>query len=250
MRPRNAAAPALIVSCEHGGNRVPSPWRRLFAGQARLLASHRGWDQGALGAAEHLAAAFAAPLFAATVTRLLCDLNRSPDNPAVFSTITRHLPADERRSLLEAFHRPHRASVERAAAALADGARQVLHLAVHSFTPVLDGRERQVDLGILHDPRRPAERAFAAGLRATLSARLPDLRIVFNAPYRGTTDGLPTSLRTRLPDAAYAGIELEINQALLRGGHLPRPALDALAASIAEAAAGVPHSGAFRQPFD
>lgn len=242
--------PELLLSCEHGGNRVPAPWRRVFAGEEALLASHRGWDPGALAIAEHLAASRAAPLFAATTTRLLCDLNRSPNNPAVFSAISRRLPAEERHAILEAFHRPHRASVARATAAmLADGHR-ILHLAVHSFIPVLDGQERRVDIGILHDPRRPDERAFATLLRTALARRLPDLRIAFNAPYRGTSDGLPTTLRGIHPDAAYAGIELEINQGLLRAGRLARPALDALNASIAEAATGLSHSGASRRPFD
>ena len=38
----------LVITCEHGGNRIPVPYRDLFRGQQRQLASHRGYDPGAL----------------------------------------------------------------------------------------------------------------------------------------------------------------------------------------------------------
>jgi len=34
----------FIITCEHGSNRIPAPYRRLFRGQAALLDSHRGYD--------------------------------------------------------------------------------------------------------------------------------------------------------------------------------------------------------------
>src|SRR5436305_13375521 len=38
----------LLITCEHGGNAVPERYRGAFAGAARALASHRGYDPGAL----------------------------------------------------------------------------------------------------------------------------------------------------------------------------------------------------------
>jgi hypothetical protein len=47
-------------------------------------------------------------------------------------------------------------------------------------------------------------------------ARLaPELRLRRNYPYRGRGDGLTAALRRRHPDAAYMGIELEVNQSLV-----------------------------------
>jgi predicted N-formylglutamate amidohydrolase len=80
--------PAVIVTCEHGGNHVPPPYRALFRGRERLLASHRGWDPGALTAARELARVLRAPLIFSRVTRLLIDLNRSPGHRALFSAVT------------------------------------------------------------------------------------------------------------------------------------------------------------------
>ncbi|HWB79428.1 MAG TPA: N-formylglutamate amidohydrolase [Nannocystaceae bacterium] len=199
--------PELVLTCEHGGNRVPARWRDVLRPAAALLDTHRGYDAGALPLARRLARELDAPLFAATVTRLLVDLNRSADNAAVFSQWTAALPERERAELLARCHAPHREAVRTAIAQR----KAVLHVAVHSFTPVLHGERRNADIGLLYDPARPRERAFATRWRALMQP----LRVRMNYPYRGTSDGLSRWLRRAFPDRRYAGIELELNQALL-----------------------------------
>jgi predicted N-formylglutamate amidohydrolase len=151
---------------------------------------------------------------AATVTRLLVDTNRSPHNPRVFSEVVRSLPPGDRARILDRFHTPHRNEVAaRVASAVAEGDR-VLHLSVHSFTPVWEGRERGIDLALLYDPARPAERALAVSWARTLATESG--RVVRrNAPYRGKADGLTTTLRGRHGPDDYLGIEIEVSQ-----GHL------------------------------
>ncbi|MEW5774132.1 MAG: N-formylglutamate amidohydrolase [Thermodesulfobacteriota bacterium] len=222
---------ALLVTCEHGGNRVPARYRRLFAGRKALLASHRGWDPGALALARLLAGELDAPLLFCDTTRLLADPNRSEGHPALFSELTRPLPAPERQALLDRLWRPHRQAVRQAAADLIAGRGQVLHLAVHSFTPVLHDRERTMDLGLLYDPARPREARLAAAWKAVLTRRAPGLRVRRNAPYRGASDGLATFLRRAL-GPAYLGLELETNQRLFSD---PRAAPPDLARLLADA---------------
>ena len=93
---------SVVVTAEHGGNEVPAEYRTLFRSRTKLLASHRGWDPGTLDLARRLAAAFGAPLVAATTTRLLVDLNRSPHNPRAFSEITRLRRSNAPDALVEA----------------------------------------------------------------------------------------------------------------------------------------------------
>lgn len=225
--------PALVLSCEHGGNRVPAQWRHLFVGARTWLASHRGWDPGALAMARVLARGLAAPLVAADVTRLLVDLNRAPSNPRVFSRFTRTLPAADRLELLARWHAPHRARVTAAIDRAVARGGPVLHVAVHSFTPVLDGVVRTADVGLLYDPARGHERDAALRWRAALRELAPELRVRMNYPYRGTSDGLTRALRRRHRDRDYAGIELELGQRLLadarRVAGLRRALVDALA---------------------
>jgi len=226
--------PAVVVSCEHGGHRVPAPYRSLFEGAEDVLSSHRGFDAGALEMATCLSKALEAPLLASTVTRLLVDLNRSESHPRVFSEWTRRLSREERERLIETWHRPHREAVRAAVAARMRTHRPVVHVASHSFVPVLDGAVRELDVGLLYDPARSLERTLAADWRRALRDREPTLRVRFNRPYRGTSDGLTRWLRPSFPDPRYAGIELEVNQALLEQ---PRDDFPGLRSLLAEALA-------------
>lgn len=207
--------PVLIVSCEHGGNRVPVAYRRLFDSSAarRALASHRGSDIGALTVARRLAEILAVPLHAATTTRLLVDLNRSPRHPRLFSEFSRKLGSAERQTLIERVYRPHRDRVESAIAAATRHGDRVCHVAVHSFAPKLEGRLRRADVGLLYDPARRAETRLCSRWQAAIGRLAPELRVRRNYPYRGVSDGLTTHLRRRFPEHLYAGIELELNQA-------------------------------------
>lgn len=232
-----AGAPVLIVSCEHGGNRVPAAWRDLFAGQESLLAGHRGLDIGSLAMARRLALELDAPLVAAQVTRLLVDLNRSVGHPRLYSEVTRPLPRTDRERILARHYRPYRAEVERLVSrSIADG-RRVVHVSSHSFTPELDGKRRDADIGLLYDPSRRPERAFADRWHAALAAADPALRVRRNYPYPGKADGLTTYLRRRFPPSRYVGIELEVNQRHpLTGGakwrRLQRTVVASLAAAL------------------
>jgi len=208
---------ALVVSCEHGGNRVPARYRAQFAAATKALASHRGWDAGALTFARELARALGAPLFACTTTRLLIDLNRSLGHPRLFSEWSRELPAIERDALVERWWRPHRAALEDFILEQSPRRVTVLHLSVHSFTPRWQGRARPVDVGLLYDPARDRERGFARAWQRSLQALRSELRVRRNQPYRGNADGLTSALRERFPEQRYLGLELELSQRFPRG---------------------------------
>jgi len=209
----------VLITCEHGGNRIPPRYRPLFAGFEALLHTHRGYDPGALGLARELAEALAAPLFFSTTSRLLIDLNRSVGHPSLYSEATRSAPVAVRREILEKHYLPYRDEVEaHIAAAIARGSR-VIHLASHSFTPVLDGEVRNADIGLLYDPARPGEVELCRRWQARLQAQARELKVRRNYPYTGRSDGFTAYLRRRFPAGVYVGIELEINQKhVLHGG--------------------------------
>ncbi|MCU0788580.1 MAG: N-formylglutamate amidohydrolase [Verrucomicrobia bacterium] len=203
----------LLLTCEHGGHRIPAPHASLFRGAEKLLASHRGWDPGALPLARLMARRLGRPLLAVTWTRLLVEANRAPSNSRIWSRFTKALPWEERQRILDRWWWPHRRTVERAVASgLAHGG-GVVHVAVHSFTPVLDGEVRNADVAFLYDSRRKREADFCRRWAAELHRLDPGLRLRYNYPYRGVADGLPTWLRQRHAPDRYLGIELEINQA-------------------------------------
>lgn len=205
-----------LFTCEHGGNDVPKPFQALFTHQKTLLESHRGYDKGALELFESMKAGLADASFHSTTTRLLADLNRSEHHPDLFSEITRGLSDEAKMDILRRYWRPHRQDVERQVAAWARRD-LVVHIAVHSFTPVLDGETRTADVGLLFDPKRPGEKSLCDAWKRALAKEKTGLRLKFNYPYKGTADGLTTHLRALNRPDKYIGIELEVNQDKLKG---------------------------------
>jgi predicted N-formylglutamate amidohydrolase len=213
----------LLLTCEHGGNRIPREYASLFRGAAaQAVDSHRGWDPGALDLARRLGRTFDVPVHAVTWCRLLVDSNRAPSNPRIWSEYTSGLERADKLRILERYWWPHRRVVEARIAAHVARRDRVLHVAVHSFVPVISGVRRNADLGLLYDSRRRAERKLCSRWEAILQARNPELRVRRNYPYIGATDGLPTWLRRRHAPRSYLGVELEINQAFLANAGVPR----------------------------
>ena len=200
-----------LFTCEHGGHEIPPELQHAFDDAAEELASHRGWDSGALQAFEALAAAHADAAFCATTSRLLVDLNRSLHHPQVFSHRVRALSRSARAAIAARWWQPWRESVVATIEKwLAEGA-LVQHISVHSFTPVLGVEVRNADIGLLYDPARTGETRFCRAWQDRLRAR--GWRVRRNYPYRGAADGHTTALRKRF-GPGYLGVELELNQAL------------------------------------
>lgn len=166
--------------------------------------------------ARALAAAFKAPLVSSTVSRLLIDINRTISHPRLYSVITRNQPAALRAEIAAQHHQPYWSQVERLVRQSVSRGRRVIHISSHSYTPVLNGEVRNADVGLLYDPTRHGESALCAHWKTSLAASAPALRVRRNYPYLGNAAGLTSQLRQRFPPHAYVGIELEINQRIVR----------------------------------
>jgi predicted N-formylglutamate amidohydrolase len=232
VTPSARAHDYLLLTCEHAGNRIPRAYARLFRGAEALLATHRGWDPGAYVLARFLARRLQCPLHTVTWSRLFVEANRAAHNPRIWSRFTRALPKEERAAILQRYWWPHRAKVEAVVAKAARTAR-VVHVAVHSFTPELEGEVRNADVGLLYDSAPAREASLCRRWAAILARVAPDIRVRHNYPYRGKADGLGTWLRKRHPAARYLGIEIEINQGLV-GTRRWRSFQESIAASLAE----------------
>ena len=142
----------------------------LFAGFEALLQTHRGYDAGALALAERPGQG---------AGRALVRLHHQPpaDRPQPLHrpsapVLRGHAGSARQGSQRDTgkYYLPYRNKVEAdIAAAIARGSR-VIHIASHSFTPVLDGAVRNADIGLLYDPARRGEvelcRRWQAQLRA------------------------------------------------------------------------------------
>ena len=226
-----------MITCEHGGNRVPTRYRGLFAGYEDLLSTHRGYDAGALTMARELSSALKAPLVASTTSRLLIDLNRSIGHPHLYSEATRQAGAKTRGEIVAAYYLPYRREAERFVRKGIAEKKRMIHVSSHSFTPELDGEVRNADVALLYDPARTGEVAFAKAWLTALNARAPELRVRRNYPYAGRADGLTSYFRRCFDPNAYIGVEVEINQKYVTPGRawvqLRKVVVGALCAALA-----------------
>ncbi len=201
----------LVISSEHSGNEIPAEYASLFNSADAALNSHRGIDFGAAQIAKSFKDAFKAQLFETNISRLLVDCNRSLHRKDLFSEFSGVLDEKVKREILDKYYYPHRKGVEKYVKVHFNRA-MVLHLSIHSFTPVWNGAERAVDIGLLFDELRAHETVLCAFWEDELKKRIPSKKILPNVPYTGAEDGLTAHLRKLFPDDCYMGIEIEVNQ--------------------------------------
>ncbi|TYB75759.1 N-formylglutamate amidohydrolase [Bizionia myxarmorum] len=208
----------LVLTCEHGGNDIPKEFQSLFENKNAILNSHRGYDLGALDLFQALKPLADFSKFS-TVSRLLVELNRSLHHKNLFSEFTKSFTKAEKDNVLQQFYKPYREAVECEISNLIKQGETVLHLSIHSFTPIWNQEERSVDIGLLFDPRVLQEKQFCKSLKSEiLSSEIYKIR--FNQPYLGKADGFTSYLRKQFP-ANYLGIEIEINQKFSKNNAMP-----------------------------
>lgn len=180
-----------LVTCDHASNAVPP----MIAGgdlglPAADMGRHIAYDIGAAGVTRHLADLLDAPAVLSTFSRLAIDPNRGEDDPTLLMQLydgtviegNRAIDAAERERRLNLCYRPYHNAVEKMANSRADGA---VYLAIHSFTPRLNGRTpRPWEIGILYG----YDARFARPLIDRLSQE-PNLCVGENEPYSGALHG-------------------------------------------------------------
>lgn len=207
--------PHLIITCEHAGNYVPDDYKYLFDSQEHVLNSHRGYDIGALNLTMFVVRQIQVPVFVYPYTRLLIEVNRSVGNYKLFSDFTKKLSDNKKEDLINNYYQAYRSNVQRQlenAVAMLTSNNYVLHISIHTFTPILNGIIRRADVGILYDPASSIEREVSSLFKKEMTDYDKRWIIRRNYPYLGKSDGFTTHLRKVFGTDKYCGIELEVNQ--------------------------------------
>jgi predicted N-formylglutamate amidohydrolase len=206
----------VLLIGDHAGNAIPSS-----LGDLGLLTAERSrhiaWDIGVRALGEHLSAALDATFIHQPFSRLVIDCNRDPGVAASIVEVSDETvvpgnadlagPArEERRTSIHApYHARIASEIERRRVR---GAPPAL-VALHSFTPVMGGRARPWQVGILHD------RGDLRLSRAMLNRLRQEEGLVVgdNEPYKmdGTDYTIPRHAYAN--DAHY--LEVEFRQDLL-----------------------------------
>ncbi len=212
-------SPVLLL-CDHAGREVPDGLDRLGIDE-RELARHIGWDIGAARVTHGLARLLDAPAVLCHASRLLIDPNRRPWTPTsipaeVDGTVipgNRDLPPEEVRRRIRRYWLPYHRTVARAVARFrARGIVPVL-IAVHSFTPRLDGgAPRPWHVGVLWRGDDRLARPVLEHLRAR-----GDLVVGDNEPYSGLRH-LGYTLEFHAQRTGLPHLALEIRQDRIADG--------------------------------
>ena len=212
VRAGSSECPFVLVA-DHAGNAIPRVLGNLGLGEDEL-ARHIAWDIGIAGVADALAERLGAPLVRQRYSRLVIDCNRDPARADAIPEVSdgsvipgnAGIDASQREARIAAIHAPYHAAI---AAVLAGQERPPIMIALHSFTPVMNGYARPWHAGVLHDrgDTRFSD-AVLAGLRALIDAPVGD-----NEPY--AMDGIDFTV----PHHCYASgrpyVEIELRQDLI-----------------------------------
>jgi predicted N-formylglutamate amidohydrolase len=244
LRPK--ALSAFLLTCEHASNAMP-PGLVDGSGARGVLATHEGYDIGALEVARGLSGELRATLVAARWSRLLVDLNRPVTDPELIRAEAggvglpwnRRLAAGARERRFAAYHAPYHQEIDRQIVRrLLRGVRPTL-LSLHTFTPRLGRSVRRFDVGILYIDDRTLAWRLARLLRAA------GLSVRYNQPYSGP-EGLMYAIDRHGSHHGLPCVEIEVNQALLDSPRGVERIVAALAGALREASSRTgngPHPG-------
>ncbi len=208
----------LVLTCEHGGNQISKKYSSFFIDNQEVLNTHKGFDLGALDMFNTLKQLSDYSNFSET-SRLLIELNRSLHHRNLFSEYSKPLSESEKSILVNNYYLPYRNEVEKAIKDFIEMKEHVLHISVHTFTPIISNIERNCDIGLLYNSSNSAEKSFCKQMKSEIKRLNPNLEIRYNYPYLGKADGFTTYLRKQFSEN-YLGIELEINQKFSKNNKL------------------------------
>lgn len=236
---------SVLISCEVGGQSVPSQWPALRitndrANSDRVTRSKRsnqsgrpakrpssakapiGPDTTAKYVAERMADYLRAPLISNDCASELVDVRRSLHHRQLFSKTTRNWSAGDRQQLIDTIYTPYRNRLRTNLGRMLSRSQYVIHLSVESFplkpSPLISttgkGKNiRRADMGLLYDPAEADEVNLCLDWIDEMYDEIEMLRVRRNYPQRGTRDSITKAMRSEFAGQNYIGIEMMVNQA-------------------------------------
>jgi predicted N-formylglutamate amidohydrolase len=208
-----AASPYLLLG-DHAGRAIPARLGGLGLAAADQM-RHIAWDIGVAELGCELAARLNATFIAQRFSRLVIDCNRHPDHPASIAEESDGSPIPgnvglgdlERARRRREIFLPYHAAIS----AALDAGPATKVIALHSFTPSMQGQARPWRFGVLHREDSPLSRLVLARLRGALDKDV----VGDNQPYR--MDATDFTVPNHCDPRGLDYLELEVRQDLLVG---------------------------------
>lgn len=179
----------LLLVCDHASRVFPRSLGDLGL-DPLARRCHLALDIGAGALTEQLAERLGVTAVMAGYSRLVVDCNRDLLDPGAFLEFgdgivipgNRNLSAEQKAARAEALYWPYHHAIDAEIKRLAGTRRSPAVIAIHSFTPVLDGVSRPWEIGVLSDADRRisdimlralTEAGFVVGDNEPYSGRAP-----------------------------------------------------------------------------
>lgn len=223
----------VLLVCEHASNRIPAALDNLGLDEATRL-SHIAWDPGALAVAQEISRVLDARLVASTVSRLVYDCNRPPESPGAMPKRSevfdipgnQNLNEAEKAARVATVYEPFRTLL---ADTIATSPTPPVLVTIHSFTPVYLGKQRDVEIGILHDSD-----TRLADAMLDLAPKHTDMNTRRNDPY-GPADGVTHTLKLHALPNGLMNVMIEVRNDLIADADQQRAVGKMLAELVADA---------------
>ena len=172
----------ILLVCEHAGQAVPIKLNGLGV-SLEIFNQHIGYDIGAAKLTRKIAAQLNVPAILQNYSRLVIDCNRPTNQSDSIPEMSDHtlisgnlnISDEDRQSRIDEIFTPFHDKISQ----LLDQNHYKLIIAIHSFTPQMNGNKRPWDVGFLFRQDQKTSRSFMQ----YLSANHPDLNIGENQPY-------------------------------------------------------------------
>ena len=207
-----ASSPFLLLG-DHAGKIIPRALGRLGLTDAQLDL-HIALDIGIQGLGAELSALLDATFIHQRYSRLVIDCNRQPGSQGAILAVSdgvkipgnADLSPEAVQARVAEIYQPYQDEIART---LEERARQpTVLVALHSFTPSMQGDDRPWRLGVLHRH----DSAFSTAVLALMRAELGDA-VGDNQPY--AMDGTDNTIPLHADPRGLDYLELEVRQDLL-----------------------------------
>lgn len=178
----------LLLVGDHVSNTIPAAMDNLGL-EEMILQQHVAYDIGTRQVLHYLSQQLNAPAVLAGYSRLLVDLNRSPEDPTLIpeqsDTVAipgnQGLTREEKAQRVHSFYLPYRAAIDRHLLHFRRRGIVPAFICIHSFTPEMAGQTRPWQIGLMwdKDPR------IALPLLKSLRAHPNGIIVGDNLPYSG-----------------------------------------------------------------
>lgn len=210
----SSMAPLLLV-CDHASRRFPKALGNMGLDPVARRC-HLALDIGAGALTERLASSLDVTAVLAQYSRLVIDCNRDLLDPGAFLEFgdgvvihgNRNLGQEDKDQRAADIYWPYHCAIDVELKRLAAFDYPTAFYAIHSFTPVLNGKSRDLEIGILWDADRPTAQFLIDGFSKA------GFKVGDNEPYSGKGPQ-DFTIDHHAEDAQLPHVGIEIRQDLI-----------------------------------